>query len=214
VDDGTVAERTPRRNRVTPTGEIVAVDARGTFYGNRGGCMHDAEGRIVRTHASRAWLVCVLESKGRRRTPLMQPGRFTELFFLDEATALAAGHRPCYECRRADATAFAQALAAGAGLARPLQAADVDAALHPHRLPVGEHRPTWRAPCDALPDGTIVRHGRSEWLVAARSLHRWTFHGYGPAERRPGAAVEVLTPEPTVRAIAAGYPVALHPSVR
>ena len=96
----------PWPNRVSPRGDIVSVDARGTLWGNRGGCLHDDAGRIVRTQASRAWITCLLEYKGRWH-PVMPPGRFTELFFLDEATALAAGHRPCFQCRYADAMAFA-----------------------------------------------------------------------------------------------------------
>src|SRR3954447_5212073 len=90
----------PRQNRVTPLGDIVAHPGRGLVFGNRG-CLHDGSGRIRRTHRTRAWIACRLEFKDRRRE-LMRPGRFTELFFLDEATALAAGHRPCAECRRAD----------------------------------------------------------------------------------------------------------------
>src|SRR5690349_17975636 len=91
----------PRRNRVTPVGELIATPERGLVFGNRG-CLHDAQGRIRRTHAVKRWIGCRLEFKGRRRVPLMGPGHYTELFFLDEATAFAAGHRPCAECRRAD----------------------------------------------------------------------------------------------------------------
>ena len=95
----------PLQNRVTPLGELVADPARGLVYGNRG-CLHDAEGRIRRVYQVRRWIVCRLEFRGRRRSPLQRPGRFTELFFLDEATAFAAGHRPCAECRRADYDRF------------------------------------------------------------------------------------------------------------
>src|SRR5215213_5850381 len=105
----------PRQNRVTPLSDIIADPARGLVFGNRG-CLHDDDGRIRRHHAGRAWIACRLRFKDRRRV-LMQPRRYTELFFLDEATALAAGHRPCAECRRADALSFA-ALAAAAGPAR------------------------------------------------------------------------------------------------
>jgi hypothetical protein len=96
----------PRRNRVTPFGEIIATEARGLLYGNRG-VLHDNDGTLVRSWQVRRWIACRLEFKGRRR-PLMRPGRFTELFFLDEATALAAGHRPCAECRREDFLRFRQ----------------------------------------------------------------------------------------------------------
>ena len=95
----------PRQNRVTPLGELVATSERGLVYGNRG-CLHDELGRIRRRYAGRRWIACRLEFRGRRRTPLLQPGRYTELFFLDDATALAAGHRPCAECRREDYDRF------------------------------------------------------------------------------------------------------------
>jgi hypothetical protein len=206
-----MSERVPLCNRVSPLGDIVSVDARGTLWGNRGGCLHDAEGHILRTHTSKAWITCVLEFKGWWR-PVMTPGTFTELFFLDEATALAAGHRPCYLCRRADAVAFADAFAAGAGTAGPLRAPAMDAVLHPLRRPTGPHRPTWRARARDLPDGTIVRRDDGEWLVSERALRRWSFVGYGAPERLPSGSLAVLTPEPTVRAIAAGYDVALHPT--
>ena len=194
-----------RRNRVTPTGEIVATDARGTFMGNRGGCLHDEGGALVRSYRSKAWLICLLEFKGRRRE-LMQPGLYTELFFLDEATALTAGHRPCFECRRPDAVAFARALT---GLARP-RAGDVDEALHPQRLPLGAGRPTWQAAAEDLPDGAMVRRNGAEWLVSDRSLRRWSFEGYGPAEPVPAGTLDVLTPEPTVRALRSGYQVTVR----
>src|SRR6266508_3081939 len=197
-----MSERAPRRNRVSPLGDIVAVAARGTLWGNRGGCLHDAEGNILRTHTSKAWITCVLEFKGWWR-PVMTPGQFTELFFLDEATALAAGHRPCYLCRRADALAFADAMADGLGVAGPLRAPVIDRALHPLRRPTGPDRPTWTAPAGELPDGTIVRFEGAAWLAKDHALRRWSFHGYGPAEPAPPGPLAVLTPEPTVRAIAA-----------
>ncbi len=100
----------PLQNRVTPLGELIAHPARGLVYGNRG-CLHDADGRIRRRYQVRRWIACRLEFRGRRRSPLMQPGRYTELFFLDDATALAAGHRPCAECRREDYDRFTSALA-------------------------------------------------------------------------------------------------------
>src|SRR5919108_4199279 len=120
-----------RRNRVTPLGELIADPARGLVYGNRG-CLHDADGRIRRRYAGRRWIACRLEFKGRRRAPLLQPGKYTELFFLDEATAFAAGHRPCAECRRDDYDRFVALWAArhdgepGAGA--------IDRRLHGERL--------------------------------------------------------------------------------
>jgi hypothetical protein len=203
--------RAPRRNRVAPSGEIVAVDARGTWMGNRGGCLHDDDGSIVRTHKSSAWLICRLEFKGRSRR-VMTPGLYTELFFLDEATALAAGHRPCFECRRADATAFARAVTGRVpGDARP-RATAVDAALHPYRLPLGDGRPTWDADATDLPDGTFVRHHGLAHLVARDALWPWSFQGSGEPVALPTGAVRVVTPDRTVTAMAAGYPAAIHPS--
>jgi hypothetical protein len=120
----------PRENRVTPAGDLIAHPARGLVFGNRG-CLHDAQGRIRRHHAGRAWIACRLRFKDRRRT-LMQPGRYTELFFLDDATALAAGHRPCAECRREDFKAFAE-LWPGPREAR-VRAPEIDAQLHAQRL--------------------------------------------------------------------------------
>jgi hypothetical protein len=125
----------PRRNRVTPLGEIVAVSERGTMMGNRG-ILHDAEGLIRRPWAVKRWLICVLEFRGRHRM-VMAPNRYTELFFLDEATALAAGHRPCFECRRDRYLAFRDAWAAGdpemVGR-EPIRADDIDNRLHAERV--------------------------------------------------------------------------------
>ena len=204
--------RAPRRNRVAPSGEIVAVDARGTWMGNRGGCLHDDQGSIVRTHRSSAWLICLLEFKGRSRQ-VMSPGLYTELFFLDEATALAAGHRPCFECRRDDATAFARAVTGWVpGDARP-RAAAVDAALHPYRLPFGAgRRPTWTAEAEDLPAGTFVSLGGNPCLVTGNALRPWSFHGYQSSVGLPTGPIQVITPPPTVRALSAGYPVAVHPT--
>src|SRR3954453_3806627 len=142
--DGTVARVSPLQNRVTPLGELVAVPERGLLYGNRG-VLHDSEGRIRRRFQGRRWIACRLEFRGRRRHPLLQPGRYTELFFLDEATALAAGHRPCAECRREDYRRFValwQELHPG-----ETRADAIDARLHAERL-AGTHR----ARLDSLPD--------------------------------------------------------------
>src|SRR3954471_9135338 len=133
----------PLQNRVTPLGQLVADPARGLVYGNRG-CIHDADGRIRRPYAVKRWIACRLEFRGRRRTKLMQPGRYTELFFLDEATAFAAGHRPCAECRREDYVRFME-------LVGETRADDVDARLHEERL---GSKPT--RDVAALPAGTFV----------------------------------------------------------
>jgi hypothetical protein len=181
----------PRRNRVTPLSEIVADPARGLVYGNRG-CLHDAGGRIVRHHAGRRWIACRLAFKERRRQ-LTRPGRYTELFFLDEATALAAGHRPCAECRRADYDALV-------ALWRELHPADagadaIDARLHAERLDRGGRPRLHDADLGDLPDGAFVLRDGAPWLVFGAHLRRWTAGGY--AARAPRAArgpARVITP--------------------
>jgi hypothetical protein len=195
----------PRRNRVTPLGELIADPARGLVFGNRG-CLHDADGTIRRRFALRAWIACRLEFKGRRRE-LMQPGRYTELFFLDDATALAAGHRACAECRRRDYLALVDGWPG-----RP-RAATFDAVLHRERL--AEERP--RMPLDELPEGAFVLRDGEPWLVREMALLRWTPGGYVDAQPRPrGASAAVITPLTLVAARARGWRPAcvpfLHPS--
>ena len=170
----------PLQNRVTPFGEIIATDARGDFMGNRGGCLHDAERRLVRQWAGRAWITCRLEFKGNRRT-VMTPGLYTELLFLDEATALAAGHRPCAECRRDDyrrfKALFADALAARAVTIKT--APDMDAVLHAERLSPQRTE----AEARDLPDGVMVALEGEAWLKWGNALHAWTPPATPPAAR-------------------------------
>ena len=190
------------QNRVDPFGRLIATPARGGWMGNRG-LLHDAAQRIRRPFRLKAWLICRLAFKDRRR-PVMAPGRYTELFFLDEATALAAGHRPCAECRRPDYLRFKAAAEAGAGAAFP-RADDLDAALHADRLAAAGGQRTFRArPCD-LPDGAFVSLEGEPWLKQAGRLHRWTPSGYVEARPIDGAEMDVLTPRLTVQAIEAGY---------
>ena len=200
----------PLQNRVTPHGSIESAAARGLFYGNRGN-LHDSDGEIVRLHRLPAWIICVLEFKGRRRK-LLQPNRYTELFFCDEATALAAGHRPCYECRRADARHFATAWQAGHGGDAP-RAPAIDAVLTTQRLQRDGHRPTYPADASSLPVGTMVLIDGHTHLVGPTGLRRWSHAGYvGSPTPLPDGQVEVLTPRATVATIAAGYEPVLHPS--
>ena len=148
----------PRQNRVTPFGQIVAVPERGTVMGNRGR-LHDGAGRILRPWHVRRWLLCKLEFNGRRRT-VMAPGRYTELFFLDEATGLAAGHRPCFECRRKSYRAFVEAWAVGNGLdlkAGLPSAPMIDDRLHEERVGPVRGKRTFRSKVDDLPDGVFLR---------------------------------------------------------
>ena len=181
------------QNRVTPLGDLVADSARGLVYGNRG-CLHDAEGRIRRRFAVKRWIACKLEFRGRRRAPLLQPGRYTELFFLDEVTALAAGHRPCAECRRED---YDRLVAIWRDLHPGQVGADaIDAQLHAERLdPAANERRLHRAKLGELPDGAFVLKEDEPWLVFGADLWRWTPSGY--SERRPRGAPDdalVVTP--------------------
>ncbi len=202
------------QNRVTPAGEIVADPARGLFMGNRG-ILHDDAKRLGRARwRHRNWITCLLDFKGRRRK-IMSPRRYTELFFLDEAVALAAGHRPCAECRRDRYRTFLVAWTAAGGHAGPSpKAPELDAALHAARLDPGTRRQrTFQAELSALPDGVFIRLEEAPLLVVGGQVRRWTPGGYGPAVTRPsGGPVCVLTPGPVVAAIAAGYRPALHPS--
>lgn len=200
----------PRRNRVTPYGELVVGPDRGTLWGNRG-CLHKPDGTIVRHHRGTLWLICVLEFKGRRRT-LCAPGRLTELFFLDEATGLAAGHRPCGECRIPAYRTFKALWAAG----HPGQKAGapaIDAGLHADRLAVDDAKRTYSERLDALPDGSMVELAGQPWLVLGADLLAWSPGGYGERRPRTGTGdVTVLTPRTTVQILAAGYRPELHPT--
>src|SRR5215204_573176 len=155
----------PLQNRVCPWGDLVAVADRGLMFGNRG-VLHDANKRIVRYNQGQRWIVCLLEFRGRRR-PIMRPGHYTELFFLDEATALAAGHRPCAECRRQKYEAFRCAWAsAQSGRAETLPSAtEIDARLHEDRLSAPGIRRTYRAEIAALPDGVFIESDGEAWLI-------------------------------------------------
>jgi hypothetical protein len=181
------------QNRVTPLGDLIASTERGLVYGNRG-CLHDANGVIRRRSATRRWIACRLEFRGRRRAPLMSPGRFTELFFLDEATALAAGHRPCAECRREDYNRLAEIWAElhpGSAGADP-----VDAQLHAERLELpGGTRRYHDLSYGELPDGTFVLHRENPCLVLGDQLHVWSPAGYLVRHPRPVTGVAtVITP--------------------
>jgi hypothetical protein len=187
----------PLQNRVTPLGELIATPERGLLYGNRG-CLHDGEGRIVRRHVGRRWIACALEFRGRRRAAQMPPGRYTGLYFLDEATAFAAGHRPCAECRRADYARFSELLR--------LRGADaIDERLHAERL---APRP-WVSVAD-LPDGAIVLADVPR-LVRGDVLLRWTPGGYDDPRPRSGTA-ELVTPPSIVDVLRRGYEPLVHPS--
>ncbi len=195
-----------RQNRVTPEGEILAVQARGTLMGNRG-CLHDGEGRLgVARWRTRAWITCRLSFRDRHRR-VMTPGRYTELFFLDEATAYAAGHRPCAECRRADFLRFMEFWRACFGPADC--AGDVDRALQAARVDRRRRKITFTAPGESLPDGTMIRSANGPALVRDGRLHAWFPGGYGEAMEVPPGAVEVLTPAPIVTLLRCGLQVSV-----
>lgn len=206
----------PLRNRATPLGEIVADPARGLVYANRG-VLVNARGALSRRFDGRRWIACRLEFKGRRRRPLMAPGRYTELFFLDEATAFAAGHRPCGECRYEDYRRFA-------AIWQRLHPGDVGADAMDHRLHAERVDPRTRGQrrqergFGDLPDGAFVLADDRPWLVHGDALLEWTPAGYVAERRarpRSGTAV-VLTPPSLVEVLRTGWDPAgvpmLHPS--
>lgn len=210
----------PLQNRVDPFGAIHANAARGLFTGNRG-VIHDPLARTLlkRRWTTRAWLVCLCDFRGRRRTvmgrnaPSGNAG-WTELFFLDEPTALAAGHRPCFFCRREAAQAFLAGFAAGARLVGA-RAAQLDARLHGERLAAGA-LPIRAGKSDlaALPDGAVVASGRRAWAKRGAAFLPWSFAGYGPglATAALPSALCILTPAATLGALRAGYPPVWHPT--
>ncbi|HEV2572082.1 hypothetical protein [Methylocella sp. CPCC 101449] len=206
----------PLQNRVLPDGEIVAIPERGLFTGNRG-IIHDPATRTLlkRRWTTHAWIVCVCEFKGRRRAVMAQRS-WTELFFLDEATALAAGHRPCFFCRRADAKRFQAAWADGNAVALP-KVAEMDAVLHRERL-TGEGRERHKRlhdvpkPVDRLPDGVMLRDGSADYTVAGGRSWRWSPCGYRREDMK-GLQPQMLTPPSILRALVAGYHPTLHCSI-
>ena len=203
-----------RRNRVTPLGELVADPTRGLVYGNRG-CLHDAAGRIVRPFQVRRWIACRLDFKGRRRSPLLQPGRYTELFFLDEATALAAGHRPCAECRREDYVRFLERWTKRHPAERTADA--IDLRLHAERFDLETRsRRFHHVALASLPDGAFVLREGEPYAVRGSSLLRWTPRGYTSRVRRPRrGTVRAITPPSLVEHLRDGSGSALpllHPS--
>jgi hypothetical protein len=194
----------PLQNRVTPLGELIAVPDRGLVFGNRG-CLHDDHGRIRRSHAGKRWIACRLRFRGWHRHPLMQSGRFTELFFLDEATAMAAGHRACALCRRADYVRLVEIWRDLHG--DPAGADAIDARLHAERLDDTKRaRRRHRDAFDELPDGSFVLRDGAPALVLGGSVLAWTPSGYtDPTPRPVRGTAEVLTPPSLVAVLRAGW---------
>jgi hypothetical protein len=204
----------PLQNRVTPLSELVADPGRGLVYGNRG-CLHDDRGRIRRRFNGRRWIACRLRFRGWHREPLLQPGRFTELFFLDEATAFAAGHRPCALCRREDYGRFGSIWSELHSGERGADA--IDARLHAERVEPGTRAQLHHVrPFDDLPDGAFVLEQGAACLVLGAHLLRWTPAGYAARTPRPaGRSAQVITPPSLLAVLRAGWRPAvplLHPS--
>ncbi len=199
----------PRQNRVTPFGDIVAVEGRGLLMGNRG-VLHDDAQRIVRYADGRRWIACVTKFRGRRRK-LMQPGSYTELFFLDEATALAAGHRPCAECRHVDYVRFRDVWASWHADAM-MNADTMDAELHRDRLAGRGAKRISAAEATTLPDGVFIVFDQRPWLLWRGDALAWSPTGYGERHARPHEIVPVLTPASIVTTIKRGYRPGVHPS--
>ncbi len=200
----------PLQNRVTPSGEIIATPERGMFTGNRG-IIHDPATRSLlrKRWSSPAWLTCVLDFRGRRRE-VMATRSWTELFFLDEATALAAGHRPCFYCRRDDANRFRAAWERGNQLADVL-ARDIDTVLHRERFASARTLHPLPVALGRLPDGAMVQAGADSFLIRSGKPLKWSPAGYRETEK-PLKDALLLTPPSTLRALAAGYRPMLHPS--
>ena len=202
----------PLRNRVLPTAEIVRDPGRGLLMGNRG-CLHGENRDLgVSRWRSKAWICCVLDWKGRRRDP-MPPGRWTALFFLDEATAFAAGHRPCAYCRRGDFLAFAEAWRVASGLPQRPRAAEMDSMLHAERVRrETRSQITHVEPVASLPDGVMIRVDDVIGLLTGGHFRPWSSDGYHVPTPVTATEVEVLTPPSIVAVLRAGYQPLLHPS--
>jgi hypothetical protein len=203
----------PLENRVLPTGEIVSHPARGMLMGNRG-CIHRPDRTLgVTRWRTKMWISCVLDLRGRRRD-VMPPGRWTALFFLDEVTAMAAGHRPCGYCRRADHAWFTESWRAAKGMTERPRASDLDTWLHAERVESRTRRKLTRpVQVGDLPDGAMVSRDGKPALWCQSTLLPWSFDGYGaPESVSPQTTADLLTPPSIVAALQAGYRPLVHPT--
>jgi hypothetical protein len=194
------------QNRVGPQGNIISTSARGAWMGNRGQ-LHDRGKTILRPFKLKAWITCLLQFRNRQRQ-VMSPGLYTELFFLDEATAFAAGHRPCFECRRADYDRFKAAWLQGNpgyGFNIKTSIREIDDILHRERIGRDGQKVTFKAKLAGLPDGTFIQLDNQPFLIAHGQVHRWTPFGYEKGIQPPSEEVTVLTLPSTVNAFRAGY---------
>lgn len=204
----------PLENRVSPQGKIEKSSARGTFMGNRG-VLHNSRKEVQRQFKNTAWITCLLEFKGRQRE-LMSPGAYTELFFLDEVTAFAAGHRPCAECRRARYNEFRDAWSAANNWSggSKVRAPEMDKVLHQERIE-NEQKVTWKASLSDLPHGTLFQVGSKNYAVCEERVLAWSFEGY--SEASPDGipeTVDVLTPYSVVKTFSDGFRPEFHSSAR
>jgi hypothetical protein len=205
----------PKQNRVSPFSEFEATSARGLLMGNWG-ILHDDQGVLGPSRwGHKNWVACTLSFKNRRRR-IMAPGKYTELFFCDEAVSLAAGHRPCAECRRSDYNWFMTAWQTAFALSALPKAPEVDRALHSARVDRDKRQIRVSGPIGGLPDGSMIclpDAPRAAWLTWKGHLHRWSHEGYTERRTLPvGADAIILTPEPSLRVLAAGYLPSVHPS--
>jgi hypothetical protein len=195
------------QNRVDPTGQIIFTPERGAWMGNRG-VIHDAKKNIIRPYRLKTWITCVLQFKGRHRE-VMATGRYTELFFMDEATAFSAGHRPCAECRREDYNRFKNFWLKGNETSRftaKTPIGKIDEFIHSERMNPGNKKKTHREPITSLPDGTFILHDGRPNLKKGDHLYQWSPSGYAaPQPITPSGEVDVLTPRSIVNAFRAGY---------
>jgi len=198
----------PLRNRVTPFGELVATPARGLLMGNRGGRFHTAARDLAgRPWKGPRWIICLTSFNGRHRE--VWGAGYTELFFLDEVTALAAGHRPCAECRRSSARAFQDTLRPNGGPSPSLVV--LDATLHAERSE-GRSKRLHLRPARSLPDGAMLVLEGMPWAVRGDEIRLWSPAGYRATRPRPQGDLPVLTPPTTLAALAAGYAPLWHPT--
>lgn len=209
----------PHKNRVNPFGDIIARPERGLFTGNRGGELHNEQGEIVTPYTNKSWIICALSFKGRK-AQIMEPGHYTHLFFLDEATGLAAGHRPCFECRREQAVDFRTAWvrSIGGDVNSPPNITELDGLLHGERYTEASRKwdrqkRTYEESYTTLPDGAFVLVDRMPHLIWHRALYLWTPGGYCAPVPIPEGKATVLTPRSSVGALRQGYRPVVHCSV-
>jgi hypothetical protein len=195
------------QNRVDPNGDLIRTPARGAWMGNRG-VIHSPAQEIIRPFKLKAWIICLLEFKGWHR-PVMAPNRYTELFFMDEATAFAAGHRPCAECRRSDYKRFKSLWIKGNpgyGFDEKTRISEIDDIIHRERIDPDQGKVIYEERAQNLPEGTFVRHQNRAYLIKDAKLHLWSPFGYEDAiDLPPAGLVEVLTPKSIVNTIQSGY---------